>query len=264
MSCCFVTQDELERNYMTSQQLLSHITNNENFIGSQGEQGEQGEQGLQGPMGEVGPTGATGDTGPTGPQGVPGDVGPSGPEGPAGETGATGSTGPAGADGIQGPIGPPGPSIVGMISMFANVTPPDKWMLCNGGAISRVAYLELFELIGTLYGAGNGTTTFNLPDMRQRFPVCHDSTAPAYDNLGDVGGAASNNHTHTLSNGADFAAQATITSRGVWSSYTGEALAEGRTGGATNLPRIGRAMTTTSVPTLPPFFTVQFIICVEP
>src|SRR5688572_5853010 len=259
MSCCFVTQEELQQNYMTSGQLLSHIANNENFIGQQGEQGEQGEQGLQGPMGEVGPTGATGDTGPTGPQGVPGDVGPSGPEGPAGETGATGSTGPAGADGIQGPIGPPGPSMVGMISMFADADPPAKWMICNGGAISRVAYLELFELIGTLYGPGNGSTTFNLPDMRQRFPVCHDSTEPAYDNPGDIGGAVSNNHTHTLANGADFGANATITSRGVWSNTGSSAEGEGRTGGATTLPRIVKTMDTKTVPTLPPFFTVQFI-----
>ena len=45
----------------------------------------------------------------------------------------------------------------------------DNWFLCNGQAINRVTYSELFALIGTKFGAGNGTTTFNLPDYRGKF-----------------------------------------------------------------------------------------------
>ncbi|MBE6452992.1 MAG: hypothetical protein E7012_05850 [Alphaproteobacteria bacterium] len=44
-----------------------------------------------------------------------------------------------------------------------------NWFLCNGQAISRVTYSELFALVGTKFGAGDGTTTFNLPDYRGKF-----------------------------------------------------------------------------------------------
>ena len=53
---------------------------------------------------------------------------------------------------------------------FTN-TAPDNWMLCQGQAISRTDYAELFAVIGTTYGIGNGTTTFNLPDFRGRVGV---------------------------------------------------------------------------------------------
>lgn len=49
----------------------------------------------------------------------------------------------------------------------ANV--PDGWLLCNGAAISRTTYSRLFAVIGTTYGGGNGSTTFNLPDLRGEF-----------------------------------------------------------------------------------------------
>lgn len=45
----------------------------------------------------------------------------------------------------------------------------DNWFLCNGQAVSRVTYSELFSLIGTKFGQGDGTTTFNLPDYRGKF-----------------------------------------------------------------------------------------------
>jgi microcystin-dependent protein len=45
------------------------------------------------------------------------------------------------------------------------------WLLCNGSAVSRTTYASLFDAIGTAYGAGDGSTTFNLPDLRGRVPV---------------------------------------------------------------------------------------------
>ena len=45
----------------------------------------------------------------------------------------------------------------------------DNWFLCNGQAINRVTYSELFAIIGTNFGQGDGTTTFNLPDYRGKF-----------------------------------------------------------------------------------------------
>lgn len=46
---------------------------------------------------------------------------------------------------------------------------PDKYLLCDGSAVSRSTYQKLFNVIGTLYGSGDGSTTFNLPNMTDRF-----------------------------------------------------------------------------------------------
>ena len=56
----------------------------------------------------------------------------------------------------------------GNIGWFAGTTPPDGWMVCNGAAVSRSAYAALFAVLGTTYGAGDGETTFALPDLRDR------------------------------------------------------------------------------------------------
>lgn len=50
-------------------------------------------------------------------------------------------------------------------------TAPSGWLLANGDAISRTTYSSLFSAIGTTYGTGNGSTTFNLPDLRGRLPM---------------------------------------------------------------------------------------------
>ncbi len=59
---------------------------------------------------------------------------------------------------------------VGSVIMYMAGTPPDGWLLCDGREISRTTYARLFGVIGVLYGAGDSATTFNLPDMRSRFP----------------------------------------------------------------------------------------------
>ena len=61
-------------------------------------------------------------------------------------------------------------NIVGEVAFFALNTPPTGWIKSNGAAISRTAYASLFAAIGTTYGVGNGSSTFNLPDMRGEFP----------------------------------------------------------------------------------------------
>ena len=91
----------------------------------------------------------------------------------------------------------------GTIVAFAAATAPEGWLLCNGAAVSRATYFDLFNLIGTDYGVGNASTTFNLPDLRGRFALGKDNmggdsadsvTAVEADTLGGVGGA----ETHTL------------------------------------------------------------------
>jgi microcystin-dependent protein len=60
---------------------------------------------------------------------------------------------------------------VGSVTMYGGAAAPSaEWLLCDGTAVSRTTYATLFAVLGTSYGAGNGSTTFNLPDMRDRFP----------------------------------------------------------------------------------------------
>lgn len=59
--------------------------------------------------------------------------------------------------------------MVGMVSFFASTAAPAGWLKCNGASISRTSYSTLFGVIGTMFGAGNGSTTFNLPDLRGEF-----------------------------------------------------------------------------------------------
>lgn len=59
--------------------------------------------------------------------------------------------------------------IVGEVAFFARTTPPSGWLKANGAAVSRTTYAALFAAIGTTFGAGDGRTTFNLPDLRGEF-----------------------------------------------------------------------------------------------
>lgn len=58
---------------------------------------------------------------------------------------------------------------IGAVVAFAGSTAPDGFLFCDGSAISRSTYSDLFTAIGTTHGTGNGTTTFNLPDTRGIF-----------------------------------------------------------------------------------------------
>ena len=67
---------------------------------------------------------------------------------------------------------------VGCVIPFAGAAAPTGWLLCQGQAVSRTTYAQLFSVIGTTYGSGDGSTTFNLPDMRGRVAVGSDANSP--------------------------------------------------------------------------------------
>lgn len=95
----------------------------------------------------------------------------------------------------------PGENPVGALMPYAGATAPAGWLLCYGQAVSRTTYSDLYTAIGTTYGTGDGSTTFNLPDLRGR-------TIAALDNMGgsdaarldwaNTLGTASGSQTHTL------------------------------------------------------------------
>jgi len=95
----------------------------------------------------------------------------------------------------------------GAVADYAGSTAPDGWLLCYGQAVSRTTYANLYTAIGTTYGVGDGSTTFNLPDLRGRVVAGKDDMGGVSanrltdqsgglngDTLGDTGGA----ETHLL------------------------------------------------------------------
>ena len=74
-----------------------------------------------------------------------------------------------------------GDSPVGAISFFAMCTAPTGWLVADGSCVSRSTYSGLFAAVGTTYGAGNGTTTFQLPDLRGRFVRGWNNAATGID-----------------------------------------------------------------------------------
>lgn len=81
--------------------------------------------------------------------------------------------------------------VTGTIDMWGGLPTavPAGWLLCDGSAVSRLTYAALFAATGTLYGSGDGSTTFNLPNIKQRVPVGYDASVTDYNTVGKIGGS---------------------------------------------------------------------------
>ena len=131
---------------------------------------------------------------PTGSQGPTGAPGPGGPAG----IGFTGPIGPTGNTGSVGPIGPM--AAPGCIMMYGGMTGtiPAGWLACDGSAVSRSTYIGLFNSIGTIYGVGDNTTTFNLPNLAGRVPIGAGTAIGATGATAKILAQTGGEETHTL------------------------------------------------------------------
>lgn len=150
----------------------------------------------------------------------------------------------------------------GVINMWGTGTAPTGWLLCAGAAVSRTTYAALFAVIGTTFGSGDGSTTFNVPNYTNRTP--YGTT------VGATGGSADAvvvSHTHT----------ATVTDPGHTHTYQGSNYQPNNAAGSqpdwigsstmttnSNTTGITVANSTTGVSgtnaNLPPYLGINFII----
>lgn len=89
----------------------------------------------------------------------------------------------------------------GTVVAFAASSPPSGWLVCNGAAVSRTTYAALFAVIGTTFGDGDGSTTFNLPDLRGEFVRGFDAGRGVDSGrvFGSAQASQNLSHTHTAS-----------------------------------------------------------------
>ncbi len=151
-------------------------------------------------------------------------------QGPKGDPGAKGDPGNTGSPGSATPMP------TGIILDFGGTTAPTGYLACDGAAVSRTTYDDLFAVIGTTWGTGDGSTTFQLPDLRGRAAIGVDGTAgrqaASLSDLGDTGGEAevtltvaqlaahSHPHTHSYSYRSTATTQTGGGPAGIASSFT--------------------------------------------
>jgi hypothetical protein len=86
---------------------------------------------------------------------------------------------------------------IGTVEMWAGTTtPPTGWLLCKGDAVSRTTYGRLFDVVGTTFGSGDGSTTFNLPNFDTLVPI-GISGGSGRGATSITGATASHAHNHT-------------------------------------------------------------------
>lgn len=89
---------------------------------------------------------------------------------------------------------------IGSVTAYAGTAPPEGWIICNGSAISRTTYAALYSALGARYGGGDGSTTFNIPDLRGEFIRGFDAGrgVDSGRGLGSHQGDMFRSHTHNF------------------------------------------------------------------
>jgi microcystin-dependent protein len=170
---------------------------------------------------------------------------------------------------VLGPIGVPSAIVPsGCIMQYAGSSAPSGWLICNGSAVSRTTYANLFAVIGITYGNGDGVTTFNLPNFSGAVALGvgsnteHGSTSHT---LAQTGGEETHilstaempSHAHTIAHTHSY--NTTVPS----SADLGSSAAAGSTAsttGASSAANSGSVGSGNAHNTLPPYLCVNFIV----
>jgi len=148
----------------------------------------------------------------------------------------------------------------GSITAYASSTAPTGWFLADGSAVSRSLYSILFDVIGTTYGVGDGSTTFNIPNLNGRNIIGYGSATTTIDTMGETGGEDEHllsagesglpAHTHTVNSSSNIGGGLTGIQASISSNITAGSI---NTGSAT-------ADASSSHNVLDPFIVLQYII----
>jgi len=157
--------------------------------------------------------------------------------------------------------------ITGSIQLWPTASAPSGYLLCNGSAVSRTTYATLFAVIGTTFGAGDTTTTFNLPNYVDKMPI-GAGTIAALAATGGSKDAIVVSHTHTATvtdpghNHTFQYAPANYTITGGPSSINSNRDGTGTTSTATTGITVANSTTGSSGTNanLPPYLSISFII----
>jgi microcystin-dependent protein len=157
----------------------------------------------------------------------------------------------------------------GVINMWGTGTAPTGWLLCTGTAVSRTTYAALFAVIGSTFGAGDGSTTFNLPNYTNRMPygttlaatggsanaivVAHTHTATSTDSGHTHGGSSGLNYVMQNASSGDAYRADVAQARVSFVSATG-------TGNASITTTVASAGDSGTNANLPPYLGINFII----
>lgn len=101
---------------------------------------------------------------------------------------------------------------IGAVVSYAGLNAPTGWLICDGRAVSRTTYANLFAIIGTQYGAGDGSTTFNIPNLKGKIVVGLDGNDTDFNTIGKTGGEKKHtltveempSHNHILYSNRDY------------------------------------------------------------
>ena len=163
----------------------------------------------------------------------------------------------------------------GTVSQYAGSTAPGGYLLCDGTAVSRGTYATLFAAIGVAYGNGDGSTTFNLPNLKGKLPVGYDASQTEFNSLNKTGGEKSHtmttgempNHSHT---GVANAAANILPARYVagslngggsgWTMLTGDSAVGNAGNYHDHTITIDSTGSGTAFNVLPPYVTLNYII----
>ena len=158
---------------------------------------------------------------------------------------------------------------VGTINMYAGASTdvPTGWLLCNGAAVSRTTYAQLFAVLDTEYGVGDGSATFNLPDFvtTNKFPRAATNDA----GRGTTGGSSTHtltesempSHTHAISPNPHTHSSSSGTSGGALDAYNPSSIPTSALTGSTSLTNASTGGGSAHE-NKPPFIDVHFIIAV--
>lgn len=152
--------------------------------------------------------------------------------------------------------------MTGSIQMWPTASAPTGYLLCAGSAVSRTTYAALFAIIGTTFGVGDGSTTFNLPNYTNRMP--YGTT------VGATGGSADSvvvSHTHTITDSGHthgLVGNTVNNNNGIPTGLTNSAPSYTGPGGGISSNTTGISVNTAGVSgtnaNLPPYLGINFII----